>query len=727
MGHKKHFWLSLILLGLLYQVQAQAQARSGKCGTYINWTFSDGTLTISGSGDMENYPDANATPWADFRNDIKTAVIKGVTSIGGSAFYDCNELTSVSISQSVTRFEAYAFTWCYNLTSIIIPKNVERIGIYAFSGCTNLTSIISLNGTPPNLNDNVFMGTDLSKITLHVPAESEKTYEEWWHFRRENIKPVIMWEDNNPFMWALSSSGVLTVLGDGPMPVYSATAAPWHLNLDSIRRVVIDYGITSIRDYAFSGCKNMTSVTIPQEVTSIGDYAFSGCEKMTSVILPQNMTKIEKSTFYGCSSLTSITIPQKVTSIEDSAFAYCSKLTSITNWRPQPQYVLLSTVFAGVPLSNITLFVLMGSTETYKNDDSWKQFGKITAALLSDLIVSEGRLSPEFDPETFVYELDVASSVSSLDIAGITNHPNAHINGEGTYSILGSDTSFNIGITFEGGFYYGYRVYVTKSTQESDAYLKNLSTSSGTLEPEFSPYITDYKVVLEDMVSSFGITATPNHPGAHVPNNGVRHLLLGGDTLFETEVISEDRSTRKTYRVRVEKTGHDATLKSLKVFSGMSELPLTPNFHPDVLDYNINLGTFASYTVRVEAETNHARAIVSGNGVYSLKDGKNDCYIMVTAEDLQYKRYSITINHAPGFGTDIPSVGAATVPVYFHRQILHVDSPVAEAVHIYSVAGTLLYRLEKPAGKTSFVVNCPKQVVIVKGGSGWAGKLIINN
>ena len=75
------------------------------------------------------------------------------------------------------------------------------------------------------------------------------------------------------------------------------------------------YSVTSIGDYAFSGCSGLTSVTIGNSVTSIGSYAFNGCSGLTSVTIPNSVTSIGEKAFYNCSGLTSVTIPNSVTSI----------------------------------------------------------------------------------------------------------------------------------------------------------------------------------------------------------------------------------------------------------------------------------------------------------------------------------------------------------------------------------------------------------------------------
>ena len=92
----------------------------------------------------------------------------------------------------------------------------------------------------------------------------------------------------------------------------------------------IIYSVTSIDSYAFSGCRDIYSVSIPNSVTSIGGYAFSSCSNLTSVSIPNSMTSIDSYAFTSCSGLTSVSIPNSVTSIGSHAFSGCSGLTSVS-------------------------------------------------------------------------------------------------------------------------------------------------------------------------------------------------------------------------------------------------------------------------------------------------------------------------------------------------------------------------------------------------------------
>ncbi len=139
-------WSSIV--SVTYRKPAAATVASGKCGDSAAWKLdAEGTLTISGSGKTWDFIDedwnANA-PWYDvsLRLRIKKVVVeKGITYVGTRAFYDCSEMTSVSLPTTLETMGADVFMYCTGLTSVTIPDGVTFISGDFFLGCTSLKSV----------------------------------------------------------------------------------------------------------------------------------------------------------------------------------------------------------------------------------------------------------------------------------------------------------------------------------------------------------------------------------------------------------------------------------------------------------------------------------------------------------------------------------------------------------------------------------------------------------
>lgn len=204
-------------------------------------------------------------------DNLKEVIIsEGVTIIGSNAFGSCTNLESVKIPDTVTTIDDLAFTYCESLATITVPKGVTNISATAFNSCPSLSSInVDVNNTVYSSENGVLYNKDKTTIYKYPEGKTDSVFE-------------------------------------------------------------IPSSVTTVGEYAFNNCVNLTSVTIPKTVSQIQRYAFYGCKNVNSLDIPNNITTIEPYSFAECRNLTKIEIPYGVTLICNGAFEYCMKLASVT-------------------------------------------------------------------------------------------------------------------------------------------------------------------------------------------------------------------------------------------------------------------------------------------------------------------------------------------------------------------------------------------------------------
>lgn len=126
-----------------------------------------------------------------------------------------------------------------------------------------------------------------------------------------------------------SSTGILTISGNGSMNDYNTDTSPFYKNND-IKRVVIKDGVNAIGSDTFSYCESLTSVAFSDSVTSIGEGAFSFCTGLEDITVGNGVTAIEDYAFFHCLNINAVTFPDGIKSIGAYAFQYCDSLESLT-------------------------------------------------------------------------------------------------------------------------------------------------------------------------------------------------------------------------------------------------------------------------------------------------------------------------------------------------------------------------------------------------------------
>ncbi len=269
-----------------------ASRASGKCGQSVNWSYQNGTLTITGSGAMYDYPvydtpaSSQCMPWYAYKDSIKTVnIAEGVTSIGACAFWGCKSLTSVTT-----------------------PSTISTIGYAAFGECTGLKEVVINGGF---VGESAFIRCSaLEKVTFGRKATGcgISAFEDCTNLKGVYISDIAAW-------CGMKFGGYLA------NPLQFAK----HLYLGGIelKDIIIPEGVTEIGDYVFEYGQSINTVVVPSSVKKIGNYAFYLCNNLNKVVLPSSgVESIGASAFDSCSQLKDINIPSSVSYIGSSAFTW---------------------------------------------------------------------------------------------------------------------------------------------------------------------------------------------------------------------------------------------------------------------------------------------------------------------------------------------------------------------------------------------------------------------
>lgn len=279
----------------------------------------DRSITSVTADDLRGVTTIGESAFNGCKNIISAVLPDSVTTIGTNAFRANVKLESVVFGNSVSTVMPYAFGDNTKLKTIILPASVNNIYSNAFRSCTAMESITILATTPPTLeNANAFNGTN--NCPIYVPAASVNAYktETNWSALADRIQPIL----SEGLSFSVDSEqGIATVTGIGTCTDtdivipnehkgYAVTAIGYEAFRANtgITSVIIPTSVTSIKSYAFNGCTGLISIDIPNSVTEIGWYAFSGCNGLTSAIIGNGILKIYGYAFRGCSNLVGITI-----------------------------------------------------------------------------------------------------------------------------------------------------------------------------------------------------------------------------------------------------------------------------------------------------------------------------------------------------------------------------------------------------------------------------------
>lgn len=324
----------------------------------------------------------------------------GCTTISTYAFLSCVSLKTVTFPNTLKTIGTRAFDWGNALTSIAFPDSLETIGDTAFRGEKNMiithwpqnlktisgtafqncSSITTLPSTTNLVSIGAYAFEGCSKLGLVGTSGKTDIIDYLKSSKITNLGSNCFHNDTY-----LSGTYTGTIQNSSSKDISLGGAA--FCNTSVTRSSIIPTGsITSIANNAYDGVTNFTNtsgstiteITIPSTVTSIGNYAFSGCTSITKFIIPKSVTSIGTGAFMNCSALVTlelesginistlpnymcyndtklsgITIPTSVKTIGDYSFSQCSSITTLVV--PSNVNAVNSHAFEQTGITNLTL------------------------------------------------------------------------------------------------------------------------------------------------------------------------------------------------------------------------------------------------------------------------------------------------------------------------------------------------------------------------------------
>ncbi len=338
--------------------------------------------------------------------------------IAGEAFFNHDELLSVTLPEGLKSVGIRAFYYCTSLTEIVIPESVTIVAPHSFAECSSLESLTlpapyrmvdvfagrfvwgTSWGDPTYYDTADYVPESLKRVVFTGGTEIDVGS----FFGIYNIKEIILPDtltyvydnaftgcslnyneygagkylgsETNPYLVLIDVDDTVTeytvhadtvIIDDNAFrecklleSVQLGTRLKSigdgvFVNCEALKRIEIPEGVTSIGNCVFSMCESLVEAILPDSIKSIGSAMFEYCTALVEIRLPANLERIREYTFWNCSSLTSITIPDTVVLIGNTAFAGCSKLTAIV--LPKGLTAIEGSAFLGcTSLSSVTSY-----------------------------------------------------------------------------------------------------------------------------------------------------------------------------------------------------------------------------------------------------------------------------------------------------------------------------------------------------------------------------------
>ena len=286
---------------------------------------------------------------------------ENVVAIEEDAFSFSDGLTEITIPGSVTTLKYMSFAYCSKLESVTLPETMTSMEKSVFEKCGNLKTVYCKAFDPPQaiagLNDWRAFDATSKNLVIYVPSQSTRDYNyaTGWRLLSDRIKGYDFYDtDDDPDIpneiWYTTTDGQLITAhktsgyganiishtyedGKGVITFDNdVTIIPWGAfsQCKTITGMVLPESVELIDGLAFRNLENLVSIRIPDKTSVIRKEAFMFCRGLEDVTFSRNLKRIDKNAFYECKSLKRVALPEGLVSIGDYAFQNCESLTDVT-------------------------------------------------------------------------------------------------------------------------------------------------------------------------------------------------------------------------------------------------------------------------------------------------------------------------------------------------------------------------------------------------------------
>lgn len=230
-----------------------------------------------------------------------------VTALEDACFYECTELTSVTLPETLTQIGKEAFFYCDSLTDVHIPAAVTQIGDYAFDSTVELAAFdVAEENTAYKAVDGVLFNEAGTLLIKYPESKADADY--------TVPDGCTVLED-----WAFIGAQYLETVDLNQVQQIGDDAFCYCV---SLREAVIPEGVTDLPANLFAQCIKLETVQIPTTVRSIGENCFYSCTSLQNITLPEGLETLGAYALFHCTSLRTLVLPESLVNLSPNCVGY---------------------------------------------------------------------------------------------------------------------------------------------------------------------------------------------------------------------------------------------------------------------------------------------------------------------------------------------------------------------------------------------------------------------